>query len=701
MARKFGNAAMSGDREGELDLRAIGRALRRRKWWIIAPTLIVATLAAVTVNLMTPKYKSETRILYDGRENIFLRPEAEKATIERTAADQEALTSQVQLVLSRELARQVIRQLKLNERPEFDPVLAGLSPVKQVLVLLGVLRDPLRMSPEERVLEAYYDRIAAYPVEKSRVIILEFQSADPELAAKVANTIAEAYLALQQDAKQDQTRAASQWLAGEIERLRGRVAEAEARAENFRSRTNLFLGSNNMNLSNQQLGEYTTQLAAARGQKADAETRARIIRDMLKRGEPIEASEIVNSELIRRLSEQRVTLRGQLAEQSSTLLDGHPRIKELKAQIGDLDRQIRSEAEKLSRALDNDARIAGARVEALTTGLDTLKIQAASTNEEDVQLRALEREAKAQRELLESYLAKFREASARESIGSAPADARVISRAMVSNTPFFPKKLPIVLVATLATLALSAGFVVTGAMLNASVPYRAEAPALVPEPVEPAMPAMAAAAAPEAGPVPALAPLPEIAVSTTDELAQALRQAGESGRRIALFAPTDGVDSSPAALALARALARDSLVVVVKMVGGGAIAGADADAPGLADLIRGSVSFGEVITRDKLSRVHLVPPGRAGLEPAMILSSLRFVTMIDALARTYDHVILDAGAVPDAALERAAKLAPRGVLLAEEPDATHAAQARLAAAGYGDLALLTASSVPTPQPEAA
>jgi hypothetical protein len=85
----------------------------------------------------------------------------------------------------------------------------------------------------------------------------------------------------------------------------------------------------------------------------------------------------------------------------------------------------------------------------------------------------------------------------------------------------------------------------------------------------------------------------------------------------------------------------------------------------------------------------------------MILSSLRFVTMIDALARTYDHVILDAGAVPDAALERAAKLAPRGVLLAEEPDATHAAQARLAAAGYGDLALLTASSVPTPQPEAA
>ncbi len=81
---------------------------------------------------------------------------------------------------------------------------------------------------------------------------------------------------------------------------------------------------------------------------------------MLQSGRPIEASEVLNSELVRRLSEQRVTLRAQLAEQSSTLLDGHPRIKELKAQIADIDRQIREEASKISRALENDAKIANA-----------------------------------------------------------------------------------------------------------------------------------------------------------------------------------------------------------------------------------------------------------------------------------------------------------------------------------------------------
>lgn len=730
-------ATVAGD--GELDVRAIGRVLQRRKWWIIVPTLLVAAVAAIGVNLLTPKYKSEARILYEGRENIFLRPEADKATLDRPAADQEALTSQVQLVLSRDLALQVIRQLKLNEKPEFDPVLQGISPLRQVLVMMGVSRDPLRMTPEERVLDAYYERLSAYPVDKSRVIVVEFQSSDPEFAANAANAVSDGYLTLQQRAKQQQTKSAGQWLAGEIEGLRHKVAEAEAKVENFRANSNLFVGTNNTTLSSQQLGELNTQLGTARAHKADAETRARLIREMLRKGEPIDASDIANSELIRRLSEQRVTLQAQLAEQSSTLLDAHPRIKELKAQISDLDRQIRNEAEKLVRTLENDARIAGARLDALSANLDTLKRQAASTNADDVQLRALEREAKAQRDLLESYLAKFREASARETISSAPSDARVISPAIVSNTPFFPKKLPIVLVATLATLVLSAGFVITGELMSATMPYQ-PAPAIVPEAEEGpaaaryepriaehvtgrlAEPSSAPAVAPPQEPAwlpepapkleqesaspPVPAPIPTLRTSTIDDLAHSLLRTGEAGRRIAVFGASHEARASDAAVALARSLAADSLVVCVKIahdLDGGA-GPVEADAPGLADLIRGAASFGEVITRDRQSRTHLVPPGRAGLEPSMILSSLRFITMIDALARTYDHVILDIGPISDLTLDRAAKLAPRGVLVVTdlEQPSTRLAEERLAAAGYAELAIIAGiAHEPTPQSEVA
>src|SRR6185312_6677167 len=165
---------------------------------------------------------------------------------------------------------------------------------------------------------------------------VEFQSRDLDLAAKVANSIAEGYLVLQQDARQQQAKAASQWLSGEIDSLRTKVSEAEARAEDFRSKANLFVGTNNTTLSNQQMGELNTQLNNARALKSDAEAKARLIRDMLQSGKPIEASEILNSELMRRLFEQRVTLRAQLAEQSSSLRDGHPRIKERKAQLADL-----------------------------------------------------------------------------------------------------------------------------------------------------------------------------------------------------------------------------------------------------------------------------------------------------------------------------------------------------------------------------
>src|SRR2546429_7480156 len=445
---------------GDLDLQVLGHALMRKRSWIIVPTVLALVASLAAVNMITPRFKSEARILVDGRENVFLRPSGERNE-GRTSLDAEAVTSQVQLVQSRDLAREIIRKNKLAERPEFDPVLQGISPVKSMLALFGIGRDPFSLTPEERVLDAYFDRFTAYAVDKSRVIVIEFQSRDPELAARVANSIAEGYLVLQQSARQEQAKSASQWLSGEIESLRKKVADAESRVEDFRSKSSLFVGTNNTTLSNQQMGEINTQLNNARALKSDLESRARLIREMLQGGKPIEATEVLNSELIRRLSEQRATLRAQLAEQSSTLLDGHPRIKELKAQLGDLDRQVRDEASKVSRSLDNDARIAGGRVDSLSASLDQLKKLATSTGEQDVQLRALEREAKAQRDLLESYLAKYREANARDSLTLIPAEARIISRAIVSNTPAFPKKMPIVLIATVATLLLSTAFITT------------------------------------------------------------------------------------------------------------------------------------------------------------------------------------------------------------------------------------------------
>ena len=700
VSHKPAAAAESGD----LDLRAMGQALARKRGWIIVPTLLAAVLSVTAVNMVIPRYKSEARILIDGRENVFLRPSGERNE-ERNALDPEAVTSQVQLLLSRDLAREIIKKNKLAERPEFDPVLQGLSPLKSLLALVGIGRDPFSLTPEERVLDAYYDRFAAYAVDKSRVIVIEFQSRDPELAARVANSIADGYLVLQQGARQDQAKSASQWLSGEIENLRKKVADAESRVEDFRSKSSLFVGTNNTTLSNQQMGEINTQLNNARALKSDAESKARLIREMLQDGKPIEASEVLNSELIRRLSEQRVTLRGQLAEQSSTLLDGHPRIKELKAQLADLDRQLREEASKISRSLDNDARIASGRVEGLSASLEQLKKQASSTNGQDVQLRALEREAKAQRDLLESYLAKYREANTRENIEAAPADGRIISRASVSNTPAYPKKLPIVLIATLATLMLSAGAIVTGELLRMTAP-RAVA-AFISAPSTFRVPAAAAPAAavkpetePESPPV-ARADAADMmsAFSEIERLADNLRAGGAAARKITVLGTASSESITLTALTIARLVARTAKVVVVDLAGASPTISAvsvDPSAPGLAELMLGETSFAQVITKDRLSRVHLVSSGRPGSDRAL-LQSPRLSLAIDALLRVYDHVVLDAGTASDLPAELLTAQA-RAVVV---PDASMAADARtlmcdqLKAVGFNEVTMLSKPAQPS------
>jgi uncharacterized protein involved in exopolysaccharide biosynthesis len=678
-------------------------------------------LSIAAVNLVTPRYKSEARILVDGRENVFLRPTGERNE-ERTALDAEAVTSQVQLLLSRDLARQVIKKNKLADLPEFDPVLQGISPLKSLLALFGIGRDPFSLTPAERVLDAYNDRLTAYAVDKSRVIVIEFQSRDPDLAARVANSIAEGYLVLQQNSRQEQARAASQWLSGEIDNLRKKVAEAESRVEDFRSKSSLFVGTNNTTLSNQQMGELNTQLNNARALKSDAESKARLIREMLQSGRPIEASEILNSELIRRLSEQRVTLRGQLAEQSSTLLDNHPRIKELKAQLADLDRQLRDEAGKLSRSLDNDARIASGRVDGLSASLEQLKKQATSTNGNDVQLRALEREAKAQRDLLESYLAKYREANTRENIDAAPADSRIISRASVSNTPAYPKKLPIVLIATLATLMLSAGGIATGELLRMTAP-RAVA-ALVLSPVRGRVTTEATAEfavagrepvfddirpetpdAPGTEIVPEMSPVFVSELAEIENLAGELRNAGEAARKVTMLGTASGDGITLTALTLARLLARDARVVVVDLAGSSltiSSVSVDPAAPGLAELMLGEASFSQVITKDRLSRVHLVSAGRPGFDRAL-LQSPRLALAIDALLRVYDHVLLDAGAASELPAELLTAQA-RAVVV---PDASMTAEARtlmcdqLKAAGFSEVTMLSKPAQPSDSVESA
>jgi len=264
-----------------------------------------------------------------------------------------------------------------------------------------------------------------------------------------------------------------------------------------------------------------------------------------------------------------------------------------------------------------------------------------------------------------------------------------------------------VLIATLATLMLSAGAIITGELLRMTAPRAAAVFTSAPSAVR----ARAVAAAepeletepevePERVAAPALhEPYPELApvLSEMERLAGDLRIAGYAARKVTVLGTANNEAITLTTLTLARLLARQARVVVVDLSASPTIAAVSVDpaAPGLAELMLGEASFAQVITKDRLSRAHFVTSGRAGSDRSL-LQSPRLMLAIDALLRVYDHVVLDAGTASDLPAELLTVQA-RAVVV---PDASMAPDARtlmcdqLRAVGFSDVTMLSQSVQP-------
>ncbi|HMN71263.1 MAG TPA: exopolysaccharide transport family protein [Rhodoblastus sp.] len=619
--------------DAEIDLGGIGAALWANRKWVVGATVLALCASTAFVNIVKPRYTAETRVLLELQSSFM--PGEETKGDAAGSLDAEAVGSQIQLVTSRDVARRAIKQIGLLGNPEFDPMSSGLGAMSRVLVLLGVKRDPSQMSPEDRVFENYYDKLQVSSPTKTRVLNIEFSSHDPDLAAKAANSIAGIYLDFQQDAKRANARSAAASLSLIVADLKTRVAAAESKVEDFRAETGLLVGTNNTTITAQQLGEVNTELARARTSQADAQAKAKLIREMLKQGRVGEIPDVANNDLVRRISEQRVTLKAQLALESRTLLPGHPRIKELTAQLADLDGEMRAAADKAARTLDNDARIAGQRLQNLQASLDQQKKVVGSLSAEEVKLRELERTAKSLKDDLEAATTKYQQALARENSKSTPADARIVSRAVAPQVPSFPKKIPIIAFSTLAALFLSAAFFIARELLR-----EGPAPRAVPAPLAPpSEPAVAAPAEPAAPRVVAADAAPAALLGLSQSFAQSVADAAGQTPALALSV-CEGDSDDGFALASARALARRGRAILVALDEAARMP--QASGAGLAELLSGRASFDETIHRDQISRLHFLGAGAGARGGADALLSA-----LDALMEAYDFVVVAGSAALD------------------------------------------------------
>lgn len=723
------SSVSNGHQDVDIDLAQLFRAVWKRKGRILAATALVGCLAFVGASMMSPKYSSEARILIEPREPNFTTQTNVQAPTE-PLSDELNIVSQVQLLQSVDLIKQVARDLKLYELEEFDPD-TNPSAVSDLLVMLGLKKNPLDMAPEERVLKAFQEKLQVYQVEKSRVIGIQFTSKDPKLAAAVPNAMANVYRSLQSGAKLDSNSEAARWLEPEIANLREKVREAENKVAEYRGNADLMQVSETTNFSSQQLSDISAELARVRGERADAEAKAENVRNAIKAGKSTDTLvAITGNEAIQRLKASESEIRGKIADLSTTLLDGHPQMKALRSQLVGIREQITSESTKIAAGLENDANVARSRETQLIQQLNTVKADSARAGTDEVGLKALEREATAQRQLLETYLARYREATTRLDKGASPADARVISSAVEPHEASFPKVIPITIVAALATFVLSAVIVMLSELFSGRA-LRPVGPVLRAE-GEPAnelavetanersaaaVPAPRAVAAAPAHTIPASL----LSVEPDEDLAEAMEETLElreqpraepedqdefsvesvakyligSQARIAFAISPSGDDGSTATVMLARELdERGRKVVVIDMTGSACptwLMAARKDLPGITDLLCGAAPFSETIHPDRLSGADVIPQGNSDVRQAM-RGADRLSMIADALADAYDLVLVECG---PANAESVARLSRNGaheiILSAPKPDEQELVEimAAFEKVGYSDLVLMS------------
>ena len=628
----------SSNQDADIDLARLFAAVWERKKRVLGTTVLAAGVAFAATMMMAPRFRGEARIRIEARSPTFIGGQAQ-AGANDPVLDTLNITSQAEVLQSSDLIKQVAHDLRLSEVGEFDP--DGQSLLPNPLVLLGLAQDPLSVAPEERVIREFREKLKVYPVENSRIIAIEFSSHDARLAAAIPNKMAEVYLTFQSGAKLDTQSDTAKWLEPEIAVLTEKVREAERKVADYRSDAGLFQTAQSGSFAAQQLNDISAELTRVRGERANAQARAENVRAALDAGRDSDTlTDVVGSQVIQRL-------------------------KETEANLQAIRRQIDSETQKILASLDNEAEVARLREEQLVQQLNALKANSAKVGEEEVGLRALEREATAQRQLLETYLARYREAASRQGPGAAPPDARIVSTAIEPLQPYFPKVVPIVVVVALASLILSAITILLAELLSGralKLPagqqleeaeseqgvhhvHRMQADAVAEfERIE--------AAAREQAPEPSAdlpRDAPAAAVPDAEEDAFGIDNVasylGRHAVSVALAVSPEGDQGSTATVMLSREVADQGRTAVLIDMTGSALPSrlmGAVDLPGVTDLLCGQAAFGEAIHPDRLSDAHIIPRGRADAATAM-KGIDRLVMIIDALAEAYDHVLVECG----------------------------------------------------------
>jgi capsular exopolysaccharide synthesis family protein len=624
------------------------RKLWRRKFFIISGTVVLTVGALAFANSLTPLFSATSEVLIGVQSS---NAGGTQAALDKLVVDRDTIESQSHVVESRALAERVIRRLALDNDPEFNPALRPRPLLARIRASIfgsqssksgdGTKSADELSQPFQRVVSTVLSAVDATPADRSHVLEITVRSQSPLKAARIANAFADLYIEQQLVLKAETTERANKWLSGQLETLRRQLDQDERAVEDYRQQNGLYT-SNAETVTSQQMGELNTQLVLAESAKAEADAQLGQATAMLKQGKGAKSiPQVLGSPIIQALEEKRTEIEQQAAQLSAVYGPKHPQIKNIHAQISDIDAKIKGQVGQIVASLRSQQTAAQARYNSLKASLDRSQNKVGQTNEQSIKLHELEREADASRQLFQNFLEGYKQSSAQRDFQQP--DAWVISHAGVPDRADFPPKTAMIIGAALA-----------GAMLGALLALLAEA---LDRTFRTSDDVEKATGLPTLAMIPAFKPsaaADHVVRDPTSPFSEAVRKlhtrlvlthSGETPTVIMMTSSVPDEGKSLLSLSMARLLAYTGRRVIV--VDGDlrrptihSLLGQRPQA-GLVDLLNGEATPDEAVYRDPASGLHAIFAGRVPAGGGYVPDFERMNALLKSLARHYELVILD------------------------------------------------------------
>ena len=615
--------------------------LLKRHWTVLTTMLVITTVVAIASFRMTPIYQATSRVQVEAETPLV---QSLNDLYQKTATDDAFLQTQIQVLKSENLAWQTIEQLRLDGNATFiDAKALAQNPDKRKVQLIG----------------AFKRRLSVELIPRTRMLTVGFDSSDPQLAARVSNTLVNNYIDYNFRQKYDATRQASGWMEQQLDELKAKVERSQQALVDYeRQHAIADVGTKDkQSVEEQMLSDLGKELTVA---QADRIAKESLYNQVLAHREQI--ASLAHNELLQKLEESAAQLQAQSMDALAQYGPKFPKVVRLKEQVAESQAQIAQEQNRVIERTRNDYVTALNREKLALAAVDQQKAQLGDANQLLVQRNILQREFDANEQLYQSLMQRLKDATV--SAGLRSTNIHQVDSALAPDAPVRPNKLRNIGIGLLGSLFIGLMLAFAQETLDYSVKSVEEVEALLAMPSLGIIPLQRAgrgalayglrsrgsAAADARGPAPlTVAQKPK---SIFAEAYRSLRTAillslaGSPPRSLLITSAQTGDGKTTTSLNLAIVLAQRKgpvLLIDADMRKGGIGKILKlGDEKGLSTLLTGAHGLDEVIRpHELLDELWIMPAGPMPPSAADLLSSDKMAELLEACGQRFEHVVID------------------------------------------------------------